>query len=79
MKKKSIILSGLKKILFSISVFSLYICMTSCQDWLDMPSYTDPDSETVFLNEDMAELFVLGCIVDWFIRKCIIIWVWVRP
>lgn len=61
MKKKSIILSGLKKILFSISVFSLYICMTSCQDWLDMPSYTDPDSETVFLNEDMAELFVLGC------------------
>ena len=26
-----------------------------------MPSYTDPDSETVFQNEDMAELFILGC------------------
>lgn len=61
MKKKSIILSGLKKILFFVSVFSLSLGMTSCQDWLDMPSYTDPDSETVFQNEDMAELFVLGC------------------
>lgn len=61
MKKKLIILSGLKKILFSITVLSFSLGMTSCQDWLDMPSYTDPDSETVFLNEDMAELFVLGC------------------
>lgn len=26
-----------------------------------MPSYTDPDSETVFQDEDMAELFILGC------------------
>lgn len=61
MKKKSIILSGLKKMLFAASVFSFTLSMTSCQDWLEMPSYTDPDSETVFQNEDMAELFVLGC------------------
>lgn len=61
MKKVSIILSGLKKTLFATAIFSFLLGVTSCQDWLDMPSYTDPDSETVFQNEDMAELFILGC------------------
>ena len=35
--------------------------MTSCADWLEMPSYTSADSETVFKNEEAAELFVTGC------------------
>lgn len=61
MKKVSIILSGLKKTLFATAIFSFLLGVTSCQDWLDMPSYTDPDSETVFQSEDMAELFILGC------------------
>jgi len=61
MKKVSIILSGLKKTLFATAISSFLLSVTSCQDWLDMPSYTDPDSETVFQNEDMAELFILGC------------------
>ena len=61
MKKVSIILSGLKKTLFATAISSFLLSMTSCQDWLDMPSYTDPDSETVFQDEDMAELFILGC------------------
>lgn len=61
MKKISNILSGLKKMLFATSVLSLALSVSSCKDWLEMPSYTDPDSETVFQNEDMAELFVLGC------------------
>ena len=61
MKKVSIILSGLKKTLFATAVSCFLLSVTSCQDWLDMPSYTDPDSETVFQDEDMAELFILGC------------------
>ena len=61
MKKISIILSGLKKTLFATAISSFLLSVTSCQDWLDMPSYTDPDSETVFQDEDMAELFILGC------------------
>ena len=59
--KKSIILSGFKKVLLAALFLPLSLGMSSCQDWLDMPSYTDPDSETVFRDEDMAELFVLGC------------------
>ncbi|TWV13078.1 RagB/SusD family nutrient uptake outer membrane protein [Bacteroidaceae bacterium HV4-6-C5C] len=52
LKKNFIIMSA--AVAFSLG-------MTSCSDWLEMPSYNSADSETVFANEDAAELFVKGC------------------
>ncbi len=34
---------------------------TACDDYLDMPSYTTTDTETVFSTESAAEAYVLGC------------------
>lgn len=58
----------MKKILFNttkklvlLSALALSVGMTSCADWLEMPSYTSADTETVFKNEEAAELFVKGC------------------
>lgn len=58
----------MKKILFNttkklvlLSALALSMGMTSCSDWLEMPSYTSADTETVFKNEEAAELFVKGC------------------
>lgn len=61
METKLTILAKATKMLSTAFAFSLCLGMTSCQDWLEMPSYTTPDSETVFQDEDMAEVFVLGC------------------
>ena len=58
MKKR---LFNTKKKLVILSVVALSMGMTSCADWLEMPSYTSADSETVFKNEEAAELFVTGC------------------
>lgn len=54
----------MKHIYKGVRLAVLAVCalsLSACNDWFDMPSYTDPDSETVFQSEDMAELFVLGC------------------
>lgn len=63
MKYKSFILSGMKKrfVMLSFLGLSLGMGLTSCQDWLEMPSYTAEDTDYVFQNEDVAEMFVLGC------------------
>ena len=58
MKKR---LFNTKKKLVILSVMALSMGMMSCADWLEMPSYTSADSETVFKNEEAAELFVTGC------------------
>lgn len=58
MKKR---LFNTKKKLVILFVVALSMGMTSCADWLEMPSYTSADSETVFKNEEAAELFVTGC------------------
>ena len=58
MKKR---LFNTKKKLVILSVMALSMGMTSCADWLEMPSCTSADSETVFKNEEAAELFVTGC------------------
>ncbi|MFR8835521.1 RagB/SusD family nutrient uptake outer membrane protein [Bacteroides nordii] len=58
MKKR---LFNTRKKLVILSVVALSMGMTSCADWLEMPSYTSADSETVFKNEEAAELFVTGC------------------
>ncbi|WP_071147315.1 RagB/SusD family nutrient uptake outer membrane protein [Bacteroides ihuae] len=61
MKKKSIILSRMKKIFVALSIASVSLGMTSCSDWLEMSSYTADDSETVFSDEATAEMYVEGC------------------
>ena len=58
MKKR---LFNTKKKLVILSVVALSMGMTSCADWLEMPSYTSADLETGFKNEEAAELFVTGC------------------
>jgi len=58
MKKR---LFNTKKKLVILSVMALSMGMTSCADWLEMPSYTSAASETAFKNEEAAELFVTGC------------------
>lgn len=55
------ILFNTKKIFVILSAMTLSLGMTSCSDWLEMPAYTSADRETVFINEDAAELFVVGC------------------
>nr|MDE6125868.1 RagB/SusD family nutrient uptake outer membrane protein [Muribaculaceae bacterium] len=37
------------------------VMLTSCDDTLDMPSYTADDIEFVFSDENKAEIFVKGC------------------
>lgn len=59
MKEYSIQLK--KKFITLSAVVAFSLGMTSCSDWLEMPSYTSADSETVFANEAAAELFVEGC------------------
>ena len=59
--KRISILSGIKKALIIPSFAALALGMTACSDWLDMPSYTDSDTETVFANEATADMYVQGC------------------
>lgn len=58
--KKSIKLFEKKKA-FIISILIVSLNMTSCQDYLDMPSYNAVDTETVFSDELTADMFVQGC------------------
>lgn len=60
MKEITIKLFQMKKI-FVVSVLTLFFCMTSCEEFLDTPSYDTLDTETVFENEPSADLFVQGC------------------
>lgn len=55
------ILFNIRKKLILLSAVVLSLGMVSCSDWLEMPSKTSADRETVFINEDAAELFVVGC------------------
>ena len=58
--KKSIKLFEKKNALI-ISILIVSLNMTSCQDYLDMPSYNAVDTETVFSDELTADMFVQGC------------------
>lgn len=49
------------KVFIAAGIISMAGSMTSCEDYLDMPSYTEVDEETAFLDEDHAEFFVQGC------------------
>lgn len=61
MKHKLSLLSCMRKKLIMLSLVTLSLGMVSCQDWLEMPSYTAEDTDFVFQNEEIAEMFVLGC------------------
>lgn len=61
MKKISTILSGMRKAMIVSSAAILAVGMTSCEDFLEIPSYTETDTETVFLSELTADMFVQGC------------------
>lgn len=50
----------MKKIII-ISVLLFFLSMTSCEDWLDMPSYNSTNTDLVFTDEATAEMFVQGC------------------
>lgn len=52
---------NIKKQLILLSAVALSLGMSSCSDWLEMPSYTSADTETVFANEATADAYVLGC------------------
>ena len=60
MKNISIKLFNLKKTVV-VSTIIMSLSMTSCQDYLDMPSYNSVDTETVFASELTADMFVQGC------------------
>ena len=51
----------MKKLFITISTLFSVLFLTSCSDWLDMPSYTSTDSNTVFSDEYTADMFVQGC------------------
>lgn len=61
MKRRLTILSDMKKMLVISSVVALSFGMASCEDWLDMPSYTETDAEKVFSDERTADMYVQGC------------------
>lgn len=61
MKRIFTISSSMKKIFLMSSAIILLSGMTSCEDWLEMPSYNSSDTETVFANETTADMYVQGC------------------
>lgn len=61
MRRISIILSNRKSTFILLFALTLSFGMTSCKDWLDMPSYNASDTETVFASESTADMYVQGC------------------
>ena len=51
----------MKKIVYYIAVAFLAINFSSCSDFLDLPSKSKTDSESVFSSIDQAEMAVLAC------------------
>ena len=50
----------MNKILNILGVTAIALTMTSCQDWLDMPSESSADSGSVFETVSRAELATVG-------------------
>lgn len=51
----------MKKILYYLAVAALAFNFSSCSDFLDLPSKSKTDSESVFSSIDKAEMAVLAC------------------
>lgn len=60
MKNISIKSFKIKKTLI-VSTIIASLSMTSCQDYLDLPSYNTVDTESVFSSELTADMYVQGC------------------
>ncbi len=58
-----------KNILYIGIAATLLLCATSCNDYLDIPSESKYDSESVFENANKAEMAVLGCYPQTFNRE----------
>ncbi|SHE44249.1 RagB/SusD family nutrient uptake outer membrane protein [Dysgonomonas macrotermitis] len=54
-------ISKIKKTFILSSALALFLGMTSCSDWLEMPPYNASDAETVFSDEATADMYVQGC------------------
>nr|WP_302829791.1 RagB/SusD family nutrient uptake outer membrane protein [uncultured Bacteroides sp.] len=61
MKKKSIIFFDMKQVFAVLVIIFISLGITSCSEWLEMPSYTADDTEFVFSSETTAEMYVEGC------------------
>lgn len=59
----------MKKIINIVLVLAAAMSFSSCQDWLDMPSESKFDNETVFETIDRAEMAVIGCYTSTFNRE----------
>ena len=59
----------MKKIINILGLAAVMLASTSCQNWLDMPSETKLDSNTVFETVSRAEMAVLGCYSNTFNRE----------
>lgn len=51
----------MKKIFNILAISSLLLGATACEDWLDMPSESKADSESVFSTLSRADMTVAGC------------------
>ena len=60
----------MKKIVYYIAVAFLAINFSSCSDFLDLPSKSKTDSESVFSSIDKAEMAVLACYTGVWMQKC---------
>ena len=52
----------MKKIITILTASACLLTFTSCQDWLDMPSESKADSETLFENLGRAEMTFKQCL-----------------
>lgn len=59
----------MKKIIYIASIFIGALSLGSCNDWLEMPSESKYDSETVFETVERAEMAVIGCYPSIFNRE----------
>ncbi len=51
----------MKKLFIILSVCAFGLGMSSCADWLEMPSYTSTDTQIAFNSELTADMYVQGC------------------
>lgn len=51
----------MNKIFSALAVATMALAFTSCEDWLDLPSESKADSESVFSTLNRAEMTVGGC------------------
>ena len=51
----------MNKIIKFLAIPALLMGLTSCEDWLELPSESKMDSQSAFENISRAEMTVMGC------------------